>query len=153
MHLTRDQFAAWLDRYIEAWRSGDPADIAGLFSEDVSYSQSGGQTSLEGELDRSLKGRLKHLGRDERAALNAMLGASLNKMLHEPSVRLKEAAASQADEAEQLAAAISDLFDLQPTAEAPHARCDSGPPPPEPLEEAPSRRAESSRSGLDSGTG
>ena len=48
MHLTRDQFAGWLDRYIEAWRSGDPADIGDLFSQDVSYSQNGGQTSLDG---------------------------------------------------------------------------------------------------------
>lgn len=28
---------AWLDRYVEAWRSNDPADIAGLFAEDVTY--------------------------------------------------------------------------------------------------------------------
>ena len=48
MHLTRDQFAGWLSRYIEAWRSGDPADIGDLFSEDVSYSQNGGQTGLDG---------------------------------------------------------------------------------------------------------
>ena len=48
MHLTRDQFAAWLDRYIAAWRSGDAADVGDLFSEDVTYSQNGGQTSLEG---------------------------------------------------------------------------------------------------------
>ncbi len=27
MHLTRDQFAAWLSRYIEAWRSRDPEAI------------------------------------------------------------------------------------------------------------------------------
>ena len=48
MHLTRDQFADWLDRYIGAWRSGDPADIGDLFSKDVSFSQNGGQTSLDG---------------------------------------------------------------------------------------------------------
>ncbi len=48
MHLTRDQFADWLDRYIAAWRSGDPAEIGDLFSEEVVYSQNGGQTSLEG---------------------------------------------------------------------------------------------------------
>jgi ketosteroid isomerase-like protein len=27
----------WLDRYVEAWLSYDPVEIAGLFSEDVSY--------------------------------------------------------------------------------------------------------------------
>jgi len=48
MHLTRDRFAAWLERYIEAWRSADPAAIGDLFSQDVMYSQDGGQSSLEG---------------------------------------------------------------------------------------------------------
>ena len=27
----------WLDRYVEAWRSYDPEDISGLFTEDVVY--------------------------------------------------------------------------------------------------------------------
>jgi ketosteroid isomerase-like protein len=48
MHLTRDAFASWLDRYIAAWRSNDPADIGDLFSEDVSYSQDGGQSAIDG---------------------------------------------------------------------------------------------------------
>ena len=29
---------AWLDRYIAAWRSGDPADIGALFGADAAYS-------------------------------------------------------------------------------------------------------------------
>jgi hypothetical protein len=33
-HETAQQ---WLDRYVEAWLSYDPADVGGLFSEDVSY--------------------------------------------------------------------------------------------------------------------
>ena len=48
MHLTRDEFAAWLGRYIEAWRSEDPAAIGGLFSEDCSYSYRGGHTVVGG---------------------------------------------------------------------------------------------------------
>jgi ketosteroid isomerase-like protein len=31
-------FQTWLDRYIAAWRSGDPGEIGALFSEDVVYS-------------------------------------------------------------------------------------------------------------------
>ena len=27
----------WLDRYVEAWMSYDPGDIAGLFSENITY--------------------------------------------------------------------------------------------------------------------
>jgi hypothetical protein len=31
-------FQGWLDRYIAAWRSGDPAEIGDLFSADARYS-------------------------------------------------------------------------------------------------------------------
>ena len=48
MTLTRDGFASWLERYVAAWRSGDPEDIGDLFSEDVTYSQTGGQRVTEG---------------------------------------------------------------------------------------------------------
>ncbi len=48
MHLTRDGFASWLERYVAAWRSRDPDAIGDLFSEDVTYSQTGGQTVVEG---------------------------------------------------------------------------------------------------------
>ena len=30
-------FQTWLDRYIEAWRSGNPDDIGALFSDDARY--------------------------------------------------------------------------------------------------------------------
>jgi ketosteroid isomerase-like protein len=36
--MTRDDFQDWLNRYIAAWRSGDPAAIGDLFSEDATYS-------------------------------------------------------------------------------------------------------------------
>ena len=48
MTLTRDGFADWLDRYIAAWRTNEPSDIGDLFSEDVTYSQDGGQTVIVG---------------------------------------------------------------------------------------------------------
>jgi ketosteroid isomerase-like protein len=35
--VTHEQFQGWLDRYVEAWKSYDPAAIAGLFSEDAEY--------------------------------------------------------------------------------------------------------------------
>jgi hypothetical protein len=46
--MTRDEFASWLGRYIEAWRSGDPAAIGDLFSEDAAYSFHGGSDSTKG---------------------------------------------------------------------------------------------------------
>ena len=48
MSMTRDDFASWLDHYIAAWRSGDADEIGDLFSEDVTYSQTGGQSVIEG---------------------------------------------------------------------------------------------------------
>jgi hypothetical protein len=48
MHLSRDQFAAWLGRYIEAWRSGDGEAIGALFSADCSYSYDGGHGVVVG---------------------------------------------------------------------------------------------------------
>jgi ketosteroid isomerase-like protein len=35
--LTRDRVQAWLDAYVEAWRTYDPAAIADLFTEDATY--------------------------------------------------------------------------------------------------------------------
>jgi glutamyl-tRNA reductase len=66
---------------------------------------------LAKELERSLSGRLKHLGTAEREALTLMIDSASNKLLHEPSTRLKTRAAEQ-DDAEALAAALRLLFDL-----------------------------------------
>jgi hypothetical protein len=46
--MTRDEFASWLGRYIEAWRSNDPVAIGDLFSEDAVYSYHGGSDRTEG---------------------------------------------------------------------------------------------------------
>jgi hypothetical protein len=35
--MTQDDVQAWLDRYVDAWRSYDPEAIGDLFSEDASY--------------------------------------------------------------------------------------------------------------------
>ena len=35
--MTRDDIQAWLDRYLDAWRTYDPQKIADLFSEDAEY--------------------------------------------------------------------------------------------------------------------
>ena len=36
--VTGPDYAAWVERYVGAWRSNDPDEIGGLFSEDASYS-------------------------------------------------------------------------------------------------------------------
>ena len=35
--MDRNQFQAWLDRYVEAWKTYDPDQIGSLFSEDATY--------------------------------------------------------------------------------------------------------------------
>ncbi len=69
---------------------------------------------LQAELERSLRGKLKHLGPVEREALNKMLDASVNKLLHLPTMRLRALAtntgAGYADE--ELISALRELFAL-----------------------------------------
>ncbi len=72
------------------------------------------------ELERSLGGRLKHLGEDDRAALAQMLDSAVSKWLHMPTKNLK-ARAAESEDASELAAAVRFLFDLKdvaPTASA-----------------------------------
>jgi len=67
--MDRDAFQQWLDRYIDAWRSNDPASIGDLFSSDAQY--------FTGPFDDPINGRdaiVKHwLGelRDEPDAWQA----------------------------------------------------------------------------------
>jgi glutamyl-tRNA reductase len=67
---------------------------------------------LEAELDRSLHGKLKHLGDADRKALEGMLSAAVKKLTHHPTVRLKSAAAE--GNARQLVDALQDLFAIDP---------------------------------------
>lgn len=71
--------------------------------------------TLRAELDRSLKGKLKHLGEEERAALNKMVEAALNKMLHLPTVRLRELASNLGESYanEEALTALRELFALE----------------------------------------
>ena len=47
--MDRQQFQAWLDAYVEAWKTYDPAKIGALFAEDVEYRYH--------PIDEPLKGR------------------------------------------------------------------------------------------------
>ncbi|MBI3202910.1 MAG: glutamyl-tRNA reductase [Myxococcales bacterium] len=70
---------------------------------------------LHAELDKSLKGRLKHLGDEDRAALAIMLDAALNKLLHAPTAHLRQVVTDKDFESyrvEQLMNAVAELFEL-----------------------------------------
>ena len=47
---------------------------------------------LAGELERSLHGKLRHLSPEDRSALYTMIEAAANKLLHEPTVWLRDLA-------------------------------------------------------------
>ena len=71
---------------------------------------------LQREIDKSLKGRLRHLGPADRDALQMMLGAAVNKLLHAPTRRLRQGAMERDWEGpplEQLIEAVEDLFSLR----------------------------------------
>ena len=46
--LTTEAVQAWLDRYVEAWRSNDPAQIRALFAEDATYAYTPWDEPLRG---------------------------------------------------------------------------------------------------------
>lgn len=70
---------------------------------------------LHGELERSLAGKLKHLGPAERAALAQMMDSAVNKLLHGPTSRLKSG-----DSADLVRAART-LFGIEDESDTGHA--------------------------------
>ncbi len=93
------------------------------------------RAAMLGELDRSLAGKLRHLGEPERAALAQMVDSAVNKLLHGPTARLKSG-----DSAELVAAAraLFDLRDDDPPTDGPKAHGEpttERPPPPRSDEE------------------
>jgi glutamyl-tRNA reductase len=70
---------------------------------------------LAAELDRSCKGRLKHLSDKDKEALAIMVDAAVNKLLHAPTRHLKQLAENgHAGDAAQL---VQQLFELEIRAE------------------------------------
>ena len=68
------------------------------------------QAAAAAEMERSLAGKLRHLPEADRAAVEAMLDALTNKLLHAPTVALKAAAASA--EGDEVLRAARGLFAL-----------------------------------------
>lgn len=68
------------------------------------------RSMLAAEMERSLSGKLKHLGEGEREALSIMLDAATNRLLHGPVTRLRQLAADP--RADDYVEALRHLFDL-----------------------------------------
>ena len=65
---------------------------------------------LGAELDKSLRSKLRHLVETDRQALEAMLDAAVNKLLHGPSTKLR--ALARGPQGEELAGIVKHLFEL-----------------------------------------
>ena len=70
--------------------------------------------ALRAEHDKSQRTKLRHLTKDDHEAVERMLDAALNKILHAPTMRLREAASNPADAAQldALVGALTELFGL-----------------------------------------
>ncbi len=71
------------------------------------------RTAFEVELERSLRGRLRDLDSEQRAAVVKMLDASINRILHLPTARLREEAINDEDVSlAEIGATLEELFHL-----------------------------------------
>jgi glutamyl-tRNA reductase len=68
------------------------------------------RASLAAEVERTLAGRLKHLADADKKALEIMIDAAVNKVLHLPTSRIKAMAADP--RGDDLVKAVHHLFDL-----------------------------------------
>jgi glutamyl-tRNA reductase len=68
------------------------------------------RASLAAEVERTLTGRLKHLSDTDKKALETMIDAAVNKLLHLPTSRIKALAADP--QGDDLVKAVHHLFDL-----------------------------------------
>src|SRR5439155_3874947 len=98
----REILAAEIERY-RADRAG--RDVAPL----VTSLRELGEAVRTGELER-FRARLEHLDPDQRALVDALTQGIVNKLLHEPTVRVKDAAGTP--RGDYYADALATLFDL-----------------------------------------
>ncbi len=93
---------AELDRYVDESTARSVAPL-------VASLRSRGDLVRSGELER-LAARLRDLDDRQREAVEALAAGIVGKLLHEPTVRMKDAAGTA--RGERLAEALRDLFDL-----------------------------------------
>lgn len=83
--------------------------------------------AMEIELERSLRGRLRELDLEQRAAFEKMIEASINRMLHVPTMRLREQASNREGvDVDEWARIVSQVFGLGEVC----SRVSDWPPPP-----------------------
>lgn len=68
--------------------------------------------SLELEMQRSLRQRLRDLNEEERRALSKMIDAGVNRFLHAPTNKLRQSASGSEQDSGEHAALLGELFEL-----------------------------------------
>jgi glutamyl-tRNA reductase len=119
-----DHLSEWAQRGLEA-RAAEVGQVRDIITEEVNkfaldqaQRQAAPLVAQLREVVESIRGseiekfdsRLAELTDDQRDALDAITKGIINKMLHSPSVRLREAAGTP--QGERLSAAVRDLFNL-----------------------------------------
>ena len=94
----------------EELRAFDAEQRAGSVVPTVAALRERFRVMARAELERSLGGKLRHLGEDDRRALETMMDAMVNKLLHAPTAALR--AQSATSEGAALAAIVRALFEL-----------------------------------------
>lgn len=76
---------------------------------------------LHSEHEKSRRGKLRDLNTEHHEAIERMMDSAVNKILHIPTMRLRQAATdpSEANQLDSLVATVTDLFDLMGTEGAP----------------------------------
>ncbi len=79
---------------------------------------------LRSEQERSRRTKLRHLSEEDHQAVERMLDAAVNKILHAPTMRLREAASNPDDSAQldAMVEALADLFELDTNSHNGHHR-------------------------------
>jgi glutamyl-tRNA reductase len=88
-------------------------------------------SALRAEHEKSQRSKLRHLTKDDHECVERMLDAAVNKILHAPTMRLREAASNPAEAAQldALVGCLTELFALDSDDDM-NGRFDSMPPKP-----------------------
>jgi glutamyl-tRNA reductase len=98
-----------VDEVVEDW---ERRESALLVTPTIKALRAKMRAGLEAELVRSLRGGLRDLNPEQRKALARMLDSSLNRILHDPTTRLREEASQKGGGTADLIALVDELFDL-----------------------------------------
>ncbi len=110
-HEERDAVEAIIEEELSKWRQDQAVR---MISPTIVHLRQQSETIRQREVEKALR-RLRHLSDDEKAIIEALSRGLVNKLLHNPTARLREkASTSESDAYQQL---VEELFALEGVAE------------------------------------